>query len=74
VNFGPCWGGQVLSIVPQRLGAPHLRMPGVVETPEGRKRLSWIFSSYRQVAVYEPGKKVRLHPPVPKWLKPLLPV
>jgi predicted ABC-type ATPase len=40
----------------------------------------WIFDNddlrrpYRLVAVYESGKQVRLNPPVPKWLKPLLPV
>jgi predicted ABC-type ATPase len=39
----------------------------------------WVFDNdeyerpHRLVAVYESGKRVRLHPPVPKWLAPLLP-
>jgi predicted ABC-type ATPase len=39
----------------------------------------WVYDNddlrypYRLVAVYESGKRVRFHPPVPGWLKPLLP-
>jgi predicted ABC-type ATPase len=39
----------------------------------------WVFDNddferpYRLVAVYENGQRSRLQPPVPKWLKPLLP-
>ena len=39
----------------------------------------WVFDNdefgnpYRLAAVYEGGKRVRFHPPVPGWLEPLLP-
>ena len=28
---------------------------------------------FRQVAVFQNGQRVRLNPPIPSWLKPLLP-
>ena len=28
---------------------------------------------FRQVAVFQNGQRVSLNPPIPKWLKPLLP-
>jgi predicted ABC-type ATPase len=39
----------------------------------------WVFDNndlrtpYRLVAVFESGRAVKLHRPIPRWLKPLLP-
>ena len=60
----------------------HARFPRVLENLRravvGLPNV-WIFDNddlrtpYRLVAVYESGKQARIHPPVPKWLAPLLP-
>jgi predicted ABC-type ATPase len=60
----------------------HTRFPRVLANL--KRALSelpsvWVFDNddyerpHRLVALYESGKQVRLRPPVPKWLAPLLP-
>jgi len=58
------------------------RFPRILENLKAALRelpRVWVFDNsdlrtpYRLVAVYESGRQVKLHRPVPRWLKPLLP-